>query len=103
MPQNKYDRPILHPVQRDGTLSRRPPAAAYSRVPGDIPAGRPRVLDLGCGFGWHCRFARERGATGVVGIDLSGECSNAQADTADPISVPARGDRGGAFPPARSM
>ena len=22
-----------------------------------------RVLDLGCGFGWHCRYAIERGAT----------------------------------------
>jgi SAM-dependent methyltransferase len=30
-----------------------------------------RVLDLGCGFGWHCRYAHEHGATKVVGIDLS--------------------------------
>lgn len=30
-----------------------------------------RVLDLGCGFGWHCRYAVEHGATRVVGIDLS--------------------------------
>ena len=32
-----------------------------------------RVLDLGCGFGWHCRYAIERGATFALGIDLSGE------------------------------
>jgi ubiquinone/menaquinone biosynthesis C-methylase UbiE len=30
-----------------------------------------RVLDLGCGFGWFCRWARERGAAQVVGIDVS--------------------------------
>ncbi|MDR6879745.1 class I SAM-dependent methyltransferase [Bacillus sp. 3255] len=29
------------------------------------------VLDLGCGYGWHCRYARERGAHSVVGLDLS--------------------------------
>lgn len=30
-----------------------------------------RVLDLGCGYGWHCLYAAARGATKVVGIDLS--------------------------------
>jgi ubiquinone/menaquinone biosynthesis C-methylase UbiE len=30
-----------------------------------------RVLDLGCGFGWFCRWAREHGAVQVVGIDAS--------------------------------
>ncbi len=29
------------------------------------------VLDLGCGFGWACRWAREAGAAEVTGIDLS--------------------------------
>lgn len=29
------------------------------------------VLDLGCGYGWHCRYAIENGAKSVVGIDLS--------------------------------
>lgn len=30
-----------------------------------------RVLDLGCGFGWHCRYAAEQGAKLVVGVDIS--------------------------------
>lgn len=30
-----------------------------------------RVVDLGCGFGWFCRFARGAGAARVVGLDLS--------------------------------
>ena len=29
------------------------------------------VLDLGCGYGWHCRYAREQGARQVLGLDLS--------------------------------
>ncbi|MBS5883544.1 class I SAM-dependent methyltransferase [Clostridium sp.] len=30
-----------------------------------------RVLDLGCGFGWHCKYAAEHGAKAVVGVDIS--------------------------------
>lgn len=30
-----------------------------------------RVLDLGCGYGWHCIYAAQQGAAEVVGIDLS--------------------------------
>lgn len=30
-----------------------------------------RVLDLGCGYGWHCQYAASKGATKVIGIDLS--------------------------------
>ena len=29
------------------------------------------MLDLGCGYGWHCKYAVERGAEQVLGIDLS--------------------------------
>lgn len=29
------------------------------------------VLDLGCGFGWHCRYARKQHARSVIGIDIS--------------------------------
>ena len=30
-----------------------------------------RLLDLGCGFGWHCRYAREQHARLVLGVDSS--------------------------------
>lgn len=30
-----------------------------------------RVLDLGCGYGWHCNYAASRGAAQVIGIDSS--------------------------------
>ena len=29
------------------------------------------VLDLGCGYGWHCKYAAEHGAASVLGIDQS--------------------------------
>lgn len=30
-----------------------------------------RVLDLGCGFGWHCVYAARHGAVRVLGLDRS--------------------------------
>lgn len=30
-----------------------------------------QVLDLGCGFGWHCRYARQQQASSVIGVDIS--------------------------------
>jgi len=30
-----------------------------------------RVLDLGCGYGWFCRWAQEQGARQVDGLDVS--------------------------------
>lgn len=30
-----------------------------------------RVLDLGCGYGWHCLYAAEHGAGYVLGTDIS--------------------------------
>lgn len=30
-----------------------------------------RVLDIGCGFGWHCTYAAEQGASYVLGTDIS--------------------------------
>ncbi|MBW7459570.1 class I SAM-dependent methyltransferase, partial [Paenibacillus sepulcri] len=44
-----------------------------------------RVLDLGCGFGWHSRYAREQHARSVVGVDLSENMlAKARASTSDP-------------------
>lgn len=44
-----------------------------------------RVLDLGCGYGWHCRYAVEQGARLVVGVDVSERMlREARARTASP-------------------
>ena len=44
-----------------------------------------KVLDLGCGYGWHCRFAAEQGAEQILGIDLSQKMiEEAKKRTRDP-------------------
>jgi ubiquinone/menaquinone biosynthesis C-methylase UbiE len=54
---------------------------------------RLKVLDLGCGFGWFCRWARERGAGHVLGIDVSEKMlARARAATADPAITYVRAD-----------
>lgn len=84
--------------------------AGYSRLPRSVegldgapewPALRAmlpdvrgrRVLDLGCGFGWFCRWAREQGAAHVEGIDVSENMlARARATTADAAIVYSRAD-----------
>ncbi|HEX3918200.1 MAG TPA: class I SAM-dependent methyltransferase [Caulobacteraceae bacterium] len=52
-----------------------------------------RVLDLGCGFGWFSRWAREAGAASVLGIDVSDNMlARARADTADGAVSYLKGD-----------
>jgi SAM-dependent methyltransferase len=47
-------------------------AAEWPALRSLLPELRERVvLDLGCGFGWFCRWAREQGASRVLGIDVS--------------------------------
>lgn len=47
-------------------------------------AGR-RVVDLGCGFGWFCRWAADEGAADVLGVDLSANMlDRARSDTTQP-------------------
>jgi SAM-dependent methyltransferase len=51
------------------------------------------VLDLGCGFGWFCRWARQQGAAYVVGIDVSEKMlARARATSEDPAITYIRAD-----------
>jgi SAM-dependent methyltransferase len=51
------------------------------------------VLDLGCGFGWVCRWAREQGATRVLGVDVSEKMlEHARATSPDPAVSYLRAD-----------
>lgn len=43
-----------------------------------------RVLDLGCGFGWHCQYAIEQGAASVTGVDLSEKMLRRAKEQTDP-------------------
>ena len=52
-----------------------------------------RVADLGCGFGWFARWARERGAAMVQACDLSERMlARARATTSDPVISYQRAD-----------
>ena len=52
-----------------------------------------RVLDLGCGFGWFCRWARAAGAAQIHGIDVSEKMlARATTETEDPAITYARAD-----------
>jgi ubiquinone/menaquinone biosynthesis C-methylase UbiE len=52
-----------------------------------------KVLDLGCGFGWFCRWARQQGAAHVLGIDVSEKMlTRARTATADPAIGYTRAD-----------
>jgi SAM-dependent methyltransferase len=52
-----------------------------------------QVLDLGCGFGWFCRWARQQGAAHVLGIDVSERMlARSRAATQDPAITYLRAD-----------
>ncbi|UHA76099.1 class I SAM-dependent methyltransferase [Paenibacillus sp. 481] len=45
------------------------------------------VLDLGCGYGWHCRYAREQGASSVIGVDISAKMLQKARELNDDTSI----------------
>jgi SAM-dependent methyltransferase len=74
MKQNIYDDPQFFerysamPRSLEGLRQ----AGEWHELRAMLPALRDKtILDLGCGFGWHCRHAAEQGAAHVVGVDLS--------------------------------
>lgn len=74
MAQNIYDDPGFFDAYAQYSRSQLglAGAAEWPAVREMLPdlAGR-RVIDLGCGYGWFCRYARENGAAEVTGYDLS--------------------------------
>jgi SAM-dependent methyltransferase len=103
MTQNIYDDPDFQsgygdlPRSVDG-LAGAPEWPALRALLPDLQ-GR-RVVDLGCGYGWFCRWAREEGAAGVLGLDVSEKMlARARADTSDTAIRYARADLE-AFTPA---
>jgi SAM-dependent methyltransferase len=96
MAQNIYDDPGFFagysalPRQVEGLAAAPEWPALRALLPG--LAGK-QVLDLGCGFGWFCRFARDQGAAGALGLDLSERMlERARAMTDDPAIAYRRAD-----------
>ncbi len=74
MKQNKYDDPNFFSAyeQMSRSVKGLEAAGEWHILKELIPDVKDKtVLDLGCGFGWHCRYAREQHANLVVGVDIS--------------------------------
>jgi SAM-dependent methyltransferase len=74
-----------------GGLSSAPEWPALRAMLPDVQ-GR-RVVDLGCGFGWFCRWVREAGASDVLGVDVSDKMlERARSALVDPAITYANAD-----------
>lgn len=79
MRQNKYDDDIFFDKYSNMDRSKNGLESAgewheFKKMMPDFHG--KRVLDLGCGFGWHCRYAIENGAKSVIGVDISKKMLN---------------------------
>ena len=87
MTQNIYDDPEFFEgySQLGRSVEGLVGAAEWPALRAMLPdMGGLRVVDLGCGFGWFCRWAREDGAAQVLGIDVSEKMlRQAKAATSD--------------------
>ncbi|KAF1303610.1 class I SAM-dependent methyltransferase [Enterococcus saccharolyticus] len=74
MPENPYDHPKFFEQysQMSRSLQGLSGAGEWSTLQKLLPDFKgKRVLDLGCGYGWHSMYAAENGAKEVIGIDIS--------------------------------
>ena len=74
MKQNKYDDKSFFEKysQMDRSTKGLAGAGEWKTLEAMLPDFKDkRVLDLGCGFGWHCQYAVEHGAKAVTGVDIS--------------------------------
>lgn len=74
MKENPYDSPELFQAysRMDRSIQGLEGAGEWHALRALMPDLRNRrVLDLGCGYGWHCAWAADQGAAEVVGVDLS--------------------------------
>ena len=74
MKENKYDDNIFFQKYSQMSRSQQGLAGAgeWETLKKMLPDFKgKRVLDLGCGYGWHCIYAMEHGASSVVGVDIS--------------------------------
>lgn len=74
MKQNKYDNERFFKNYASMSRSQKGLKAAgeWSELEKLLPNFQDKkVLDLGCGYGWHCKYVVNHGAKEVVGIDLS--------------------------------
>lgn len=96
MTQNIYDDPVF--FEGYSKLSRSTEGLAGAPEWPSLRALLPdvrglNVTDLGCGYGWFCRWAREQGAATVLGIDSSEKMlDQARKSSTDPAIIYTKAD-----------
>lgn len=74
MKENKYDSDSFFKKYSEMSRSQQglKGAGEWSELQKVLPDFQgKRVLDLGCGYGWHCLYAAQNGAKYVLGTDIS--------------------------------
>lgn len=74
MKENKYDNELFFKKYSEMERSKKglKGAGEWSELQKILPDfNDKKVLDLGCGYGWHCKYAVDNGASYVIGIDIS--------------------------------
>lgn len=74
MKENKYDNEEFFKKYSEMNRSKNGLSGAgeWSELQKILPDfENKRVLDLGCGYGWHCLYAANQGANSVLGVDIS--------------------------------
>lgn len=83
MKENKYDNDLFFKKYSEMERSRKGLSGAgeWSELQKLLPDFKGKnVLDLGCGYGWHCMYAVKQGASRVIGIDISEKMLEAARD-----------------------
>ncbi len=74
MKENKYDNEVFFEKYSQMMRSQKglQGAGEWSELQKMLPdfCGK-KVLDLGCGYGWHCKYAADHEAASVLGTDIS--------------------------------
>lgn len=87
MKENKYDDPKFFEKysQMSRSMEGLNAAGEWATLKTLLPDFQGKtLLDLGCGYGWHCIYAAEQGAERIVGVDLSEKMlETARAKTTD--------------------
>ena len=74
MKENKYDNEIFFEKYSEMNRSKEglKGAGEWAELKKVLPDFNGKtVLDLGCGYGWHCKYAVDNGASYVLGTDIS--------------------------------
>lgn len=74
MKQNKYDeKPFFQAYGKmERSIKGLEGAGEWHALKAMMPEFEGKsVLDLGCGYGWHCLYAHSQGAGDVTGVDIS--------------------------------